>query len=102
MDVYMPHVPEHASSRGHGPHLIDNSAVRHCPNSPAGYPVALFCHGGVWATGIQISSLCSHAMSAMPSTPSVAGMLVQPAKEGCMKGPGDLQSTFLRREPGAA
>lgn len=70
MDIYIPA----ADKRGHGkgePSAAATSSnqaasasgaeLSNAPQAPHGAPVALFCHGGVWATGTQPAHLdCRH------------------------------------------
>ena len=51
LDIYIPHAPHDPQKDATQPELSSSIAGQGCMHLEAGYPVALFCHGGVWATG---------------------------------------------------
>lgn len=53
MDIYVPHEPQQVFQASAQPEVQASSVSGHCVHPGAGYPVALFCHGGVWATGVS-------------------------------------------------
>ena len=53
MDIYVPHDPQQVLEASAQPEVQASPASGHCVHPGAGYPVALFCHGGVWAAGVS-------------------------------------------------
>ncbi len=66
MDIYVPHTPQQVFQASAQPEMQASSVCGHCVHPGAGYPVALFCHGGVWATGVS-PNLHTEGLQSRPS-----------------------------------